>query len=337
MFQKRFKGFMAAAYIAAIAACSALALGSSTEVSRSQASRPPPEIDAAQLFARECSDCHGEQGRGRMLKQPDFTDREWQKRVTDEQLFKSIKWGKEPMPFYAGALTDDEIAALVKYIRSLPDKNSSAENRSAREDNCSSCHRKDQDPVIALFARSAHAAAGITCNSCHKGNAEAADKTAAHGQPFIARPSAEETLVMCGSCHGAQLAAFKASRHFPEQKGITRLDCFQCHGAHTVGAFSPNFSFAYFCSGCHGLEYLPELPGSLQKMLATLDEVREARGRLEQSGRAPSGEIVKRRKELRRLIGEVVHSTDSRAATERLPQMVELGRWIKQAVERHMQ
>jgi mono/diheme cytochrome c family protein len=327
MVGKGFKEFVAAAYLAAIVATAAVTARPALAV----------EIDGARLFARECADCHGPDGRGRMLNQPDFTDRRWHERITNEQMFKSIKWGKEPMPFYAGALTDDEIAALVKYIRSLPVKDGGggeSKDGAARSGNCSSCHQKNGDPVVALFAPSTHAAVGVTCDRCHKGDAEAAGKAEAHRPPFVGKPSPEEIIAMCGSCHRAQLAQFKTSRHFPERAGVTRLDCVQCHGAHTVGVVSPNFSFAYFCSGCHGLEYLPELPASLQKMLGVLDEVREAGRKLGEAGRAPSGEIVNRRKELRRVIGEVVHTTDARAAAERLAHITELGRWLKQAIER---
>src|SRR5438105_13304427 len=86
-------------------------------------------IDAEKIFMHECKDCHGEDGRGRMHGQPDFTNPKWQANVTDELLFKTIKFGREPMPFYIGALSDDEITALVKYIRSLAPANPADESK----------------------------------------------------------------------------------------------------------------------------------------------------------------------------------------------------------------
>src|SRR5918912_998016 len=86
-------------------------------------------IDAEKIFMHECKDCHGEDGRGRMHGQPDFTNSKWQANVTDDLMFKTIKFGREPMPFYVGALSDDEINALVRYIRSLAVVKPSAESQ----------------------------------------------------------------------------------------------------------------------------------------------------------------------------------------------------------------
>ena len=115
---------------------------------------------------------------------------------------------------------------------------------------------------------------------------------------------------MCGACHQAALAAFKTSRHFPEHRGSPRVDCVQCHGAHTVGSPSRNFSFAYYCTGCHGLEYLPALPGEIQKTLAMLDDLSDAIRALESSGRALTADQKQQRKEIRRSIADIVHPTD---------------------------
>jgi hypothetical protein len=115
---------------------------------------------------------------------------------------------------------------------------------------------------------------------------------------------------MCGACHQAVLAAFKTSRHFPEHRGSSRVDCVQCHGAHTVGSPSRNFSFANYCTGCHGLEYLPGLPGEIQKTLSMLDDLSDAIRELESKGRSLSAEEARRRKEIRHSIADIVHPTD---------------------------
>jgi hypothetical protein len=196
-------------------------------------------------------------------------------------------------------------------------------------DNCSACHQKNGDQTAALFSRSTHARTGITCHRCHGGDPFAAQKAAAHGGRFVGKPSSNETVAMCGSCHRAQLADFKTSRHFPERKGVARVDCSGCHGAHLVGAQSSNFSFGYYCSGCHGLEYLPELPSDFMKMLAVADQSRLILRAIEEAGRKPSDEIVNRRKEIRRLISEIVHPTNLQAGHEKIAEIIKLGEELK--------
>jgi len=115
---------------------------------------------------------------------------------------------------------------------------------------------------------------------------------------------------MCGACHQAVLATFKTSRHFPEHRGGSRVDCVQCHGAHTVGSPTRNFSFANFCTGCHGLEYLPGLPGEIQKTLSMLDDVSDSIRTKESAGRVFSADEKQQRKEIRRSVADIVHATD---------------------------
>jgi hypothetical protein len=101
-----------------------------------------------------------------------------------------------------------------------------------------------------------------------------------------------------------------------------------------VGATGRNFSFALFCTGCHGLEYLPELPREFQKMLALVDEEKDSLAALESSGRVASGEVMKRRREIRRMVGDIVHSTDMKGGLEKIPQILKLGDEFKAIVGR---
>src|SRR5712692_1062252 len=84
--------------------------------------RADEKPDGAALFKQKCSMCHGPEGKGfQALKTPDFTDPKWQEGITDKQIVETIKNGKKgtPMPPFAEKLKDDEIQALVAYIRSL--------------------------------------------------------------------------------------------------------------------------------------------------------------------------------------------------------------------------
>ena len=77
----------------------------------------------ADTYKAKCAMCHGTDGlaatpAGKALKAPSFKDPAI---VTtpDAQLIAIIKSGKNKMPSYAGKLTDDQIQAVVKYIRTL--------------------------------------------------------------------------------------------------------------------------------------------------------------------------------------------------------------------------
>ena len=103
-----------AALIAALALCAVAA----------RAAEP------AENWAKNCASCHGKDGAGhtkagRMKQVKDMTDPAYQKGFTDEQAAKQIKEGfkdsagKEKMKAFADVLSDDEVKALVGYVRSL--------------------------------------------------------------------------------------------------------------------------------------------------------------------------------------------------------------------------
>ncbi|MFL6214185.1 MAG: c-type cytochrome [Blastocatellia bacterium] len=304
-------------------------------------------IDAEKIFMHECKDCHGEDGRGRMHGQPDFTNASWQANVTDELIFKTIKFGREPMPFYLDALSDDEINALVKYIRSLAQGKPSGESSkpaqagdvkppaapSASTNACMVCHQRSSDESSKLFAHSVHARRRLTCDACHGGDAKAQDQQAAHARNFIGKPSPVEQVTMCGACHTQASADFRTSLHFPKNFEVPRVTCSDCHGAHTVGSASRDFSFAVFCTNCHGLEYLPELPASLRGLLQIADEENRAVARYRAWGREPSGELIRTRREVRHRISDLVHKTDLPHVAERAPEIIQLDSAFKRLLE----
>jgi cbb3-type cytochrome c oxidase subunit III len=81
--------------------------------------------DGTTVYKEKCAMCHGPEGKGfPALKTPDFTDPKWQAGVTDAQIIDTIKNGKKgtPMPAFSGKLSDDEIAAVKDYVRSLGKK-----------------------------------------------------------------------------------------------------------------------------------------------------------------------------------------------------------------------
>ena len=85
--------------------------------------------DAKENWSANCTKCHGEDGKGetKMGKKAgakDYTKAEVQAEMKDDAAFKAIKEGmkegdKEVMKPYGDKLSDDEIKALVAYMRTL--------------------------------------------------------------------------------------------------------------------------------------------------------------------------------------------------------------------------
>jgi cytochrome c553 len=94
--------------------------------------RAADAADAKTNYTKYCRICHGEDGKaqtgvGKTLKIRDFTDPKVQESFTDEKITKTIKDGvkKEDrvvMKGFADKLSDDEIKALVKYVRDFKGK-----------------------------------------------------------------------------------------------------------------------------------------------------------------------------------------------------------------------
>ncbi len=83
--------------------------------------------DVKENWEKHCTKCHGADGKGlttmgKKLKVKDYTKAEEQAKFTDEKAFKDTKEGvkegdKTLMKAFDGILSDDEIKALVKYVR----------------------------------------------------------------------------------------------------------------------------------------------------------------------------------------------------------------------------
>ena len=200
---------------------------------------------------------------------------------------------------------------------------------------CIDCHSRQKDKsgqVVTIFQTSVHKTAGVGCDGCHGGDSSQSDKAKAHSGHFIARADTSATLEMCGQCHRQPLEFFKASRHVAARPNAPRLDCAECHGVHAIGAASESFRWPQFCAGCHGLEYLPQLPRPLQEMLVLADDLNDGLHRLSERGRGPSKELVDGRKEIRHAISLIVHQTDTKGGLERIPHILELGTKLKERI-----
>lgn len=76
------------------------------------------QVGAAR-FARSCAACHGDQAQG--LIGPNLTDDRWLHGGSVEQIFQTVAkgWPSKGMPPWGRAVTPEELAALVSYLRSL--------------------------------------------------------------------------------------------------------------------------------------------------------------------------------------------------------------------------
>jgi mono/diheme cytochrome c family protein len=82
---------------------------------------------AKEIYTVDCAICHGETGDGKTdlakdmgLTLKDWTDTKTLAAMSDEDLFKTIREGKDKMPAEAvGRAKDDEVRNLILYIRSL--------------------------------------------------------------------------------------------------------------------------------------------------------------------------------------------------------------------------
>lgn len=84
---------------------------------------PTKTKETKRLFKQKCAKCHGQDGAGNNYGQivgaTNLTQSEWQLRVDDKRLLNSIKHGRGQMPAFGEKLTEDQIASLALYVRTL--------------------------------------------------------------------------------------------------------------------------------------------------------------------------------------------------------------------------
>jgi len=138
---------------------------------------------------------------------------------------------------------------------------------------CIDCHSDPdfyvQDRKLHTYYQdwltSPHKSAGLTCDFCHGGNPETADKEAAH-QSRLKITDPESRLhyknlpETCGSCHSDKLEQFKQSKHFKAlMNDETAPSCTTCHSAMRP---RPNYRdiVKQSCRTCHFEQNPQHLP-----------------------------------------------------------------------------
>jgi len=83
------------------------------------------EDSGADTFKNKCAMCHGADGKantpaGKAFKAVSLRD-PMVVNMSDDELINIVKNGKNKMPIFKDKLTEDQIKAVVSYIRTLPD------------------------------------------------------------------------------------------------------------------------------------------------------------------------------------------------------------------------
>lgn len=76
------------------------------------------------LFLTACANCHGVDGTGAMMRKAlpkigDLTSPEMHQRMSDEDIAKLVREGRNKMPAFGSMFKDDQIKALIAYVRTL--------------------------------------------------------------------------------------------------------------------------------------------------------------------------------------------------------------------------
>lgn len=152
----------------------------------------------------------------------------------------------------------------------------------AEENTCINCHQQLTDLQhvghnYTDWKKSVHAAKGVTCQSCHGGNATATDPVKAHQGVLPSKDSNssvyfQKVPATCGRCHTDEFREFKKSIHYKTLNRTGRgPNCLTCHGAMATTVLS-YADLEQTCSLCHGkpvkaakaFSLLHTLKGSLQ-------------------------------------------------------------------------
>ena len=142
---------------------------------------------------------------------------------------------------------------------------------------CFECHRAlnhRQETIATAWQESIHGTGGVTCADCHGGDPNsdrmgiAMDRT----KGFIGKPSREQTVGICGSCHADaqrmrkynlptdQYSQYWTSVHGQRLAAVADTQvaiCIDCHGSHDIKKASDPTAAVYppnvpkLCASCH--------------------------------------------------------------------------------------
>jgi len=178
------------------------------------------------------------------------------------------------------------LLACVCGVWSTDSSASRGEQDAARDNGCVRCHSRLSTPVemstrFLDWRASRHAAAGVTCNNCHGGDATARDRAKAHAGVFP--PSHKDSRLhemnspaTCGGCHRAVVDSFVQSKHYRLLKGNeSGPSCISCHSHMTTYVARGPGDGEALCTFCHNVLNgpLPQRPDIVRNAKSTLDSI----------------------------------------------------------------
>lgn len=109
---------------------------------------------AERIFTRECSACHGPDGRGQAQVFPNLHDVDWQWGASAEQIEASIRQGRQPaMPAWEAMLGEEGIVNVADYVMLLEDGATDGHPGQAQyQQLCVACHGADGAGNVFLGA-----------------------------------------------------------------------------------------------------------------------------------------------------------------------------------------
>ncbi|OGQ48171.1 MAG: hypothetical protein A3H42_06850 [Deltaproteobacteria bacterium RIFCSPLOWO2_02_FULL_46_8] len=162
----------------------------------------------------------------------------------------------------------------------------------AEENSCINCHQQLTDLKhvghnYTDWKKSIHATKGVTCQSCHGGNATATDPVKAHQGVLSSKDNNSSVYFQkipatCGRCHTNEFQEFQKSIHYKTLNRTGRgPNCLTCHGAMATTVLS-YADLDQTCSLCHGkpvkaakaFSLLHTLKGSLKLYQKKLSELK---------------------------------------------------------------
>jgi hypothetical protein len=111
---------------------------------------------------------------------------------------------------------------------------------------CIECHTEQSPGMVADWADSRHAHAGVTCIDCHAAGVADADISAKH-KAYVKTPvSAIVSPKDCSRCHPAEAAEYDKSKHARTLEIVWKIDPWMNHGMNN------EIERATGCYHCHG-------------------------------------------------------------------------------------
>lgn len=115
---------------------------------------------------------------------------------------------------------------------------------------CAPCHSGPSEE----FDGHPHKAKGLSCDACHGPSVKHRESQGDTPPDRIAGPL--QVPALCGTCHAAQLAAYKPSKHYETLlariEGKRAPNCSTCHSTHSARSLA---AIQAQCQRCH--ESLP--------------------------------------------------------------------------------